>query len=88
MNSTATVNNSTGLLLARAQTQDVVERLPRPVQSFDHYLLLLLHVGTNDTARNNLDNTKSVYRASGVIVRYMGAQVVFSSILLVRGKGY
>lgn len=76
MNSTATVNNSTALLLAAAQTQDVVGRLPRPVQSFDHYLLLFLHVGTN--ARNNLDNTKSVYRALGVTVRYMGPRWCFA----------
>lgn len=44
----------------------------------------LFHVGTDDTARGNLDYIKSDYRALGVEVKGMGAHA-FSSILLVRG---
>lgn len=44
----------------------------------------LFHVGTDDTARGNLDYIKSDYSALGVEVKGMGAQV-FYSILLVRG---
>jgi len=38
-------------------------------------------------ARGNLESIKSDYRALGVTVRGMTAQVVFSSVLLERGKG-
>jgi len=44
-------------------------------------------MGTSDTARSSLRSIKKDYRALGVVVRDSGAQVVFSSILLVKGKG-
>jgi len=37
-----------------------------------------------DTARGNPDTTESDYRALGAVVKGMTAQVVFSSMLLVR----
>lgn len=53
----------TALLLAMGQDAGVVEGLPELIWSFDHYLLLLFHVGTNNTCRGNLDDIKSDYRA-------------------------
>ena len=64
---------------------DIVERLPRLVQPY--YLLLLFHIGPNDTARDDLESIKCDYVALGAIVKNLGAQVVFSLILLVKGKG-
>lgn len=49
--------------------------------------LLLFRVGTNDTARGDLGSMKRDYRALGEVVKGMGAQVVLSSILLVRWMG-
>ena len=40
-----------------------MEGLPKLVQPSDYYLLLLFLVGTNDTARGNLDSIKGDYRA-------------------------
>ena len=68
--------------------RDVTKRLPSLVQSTDYYPLLLFHVGTSDTARSSLRNIKKDYRALGAVVRDSGAQVVFSSVLLVKGKGF
>lgn len=41
--------------------QDVVERLPKFVQSSDYVLLLIFHVDTNDTGRGNLECSKHDY---------------------------
>ena len=53
----------------------------------DYYPLLLFHVGTSDTARSSLRSIKD-YRALAVVVRDSGVQVVFSSVLPVKGKGF
>ena len=66
--------------------QDVVVGRPKLIWLSDYCLLLLTHVGTNDTTRGNLDSTRSDYKALGVALKGMGAQVVFSSISLVRRK--
>lgn len=39
--------------LGGARIQDVVQRLPKPVQPSDFYALLLFHLRTKDTARGN-----------------------------------
>lgn len=44
-------------------------------------------VPMRSSTTGNLKSIRSDYRALGVIVRGMRAQVVFSSVLLVRGKG-
>jgi len=44
-------------------------------------------MGTNDTARSSLRSINKDYRALGATLRDSGAQVVFSSVLLVKGKG-
>ena len=74
--------------LPGARIRDVTERLPSLVQSTDYSPLLLFHVGTSDTARSSLRSTKEDYRALGAVVRDSGVQVVFSSILLFKGKGF
>lgn len=57
------------------------------VQLSDYCLLLLLHMGANDTARGNLGSIKQDYRVLGAVVKGMGAQVLLtSSVLLMRGK--
>ena len=71
-----------------ARIRDVTERLPSLVQSTDYYPLLLFHVGTSDTARSSLRTIKKDYRALGAAVRDSGVQVVFSSVLPVKGKGF
>ena len=73
--------------LPGAKVQDVAERVPQLVKSTDYYPLLLFHVGTNDTASRNLGRIKEDYKALGVQAKSIGAQVIFSSILPVRGKG-
>ena len=73
--------------LLGARIRVVVEGLPKLIRPSDYYPLLLFHVGTNDTATENLDSIKSDYRALGPVVKGMRAQVVFSSILPSRGKG-
>ena len=55
--------------------------LPSLVQSADYYLLLLFHMGS-------LRSIQKDHRALGAAVRDSGAQVVFSSILVVKGKGF
>lgn len=60
---------------------DVVEELLKLVWLSDYNLLLLLHVGANDTARGNLDSIGRDYRALGVVVTGIGAQVVVSVLL-------
>ena len=61
--------------------------MPQLVKSTDYYPLQLFHVGTSDTASRNPRRIKEDYKALGVQVKSIGAQVIFSSILPVRGKG-
>ena len=49
--------------------------------------MLLFHVGTSDTAVSNLKYIKSDYKELGAAVKNSEAQVVFSSIVHVRGVG-
>ncbi|XP_025065811.1 uncharacterized protein LOC112551083 [Alligator sinensis] len=71
--------------LPEAKIQDVIIRIPDLIQPLDYYPMVLIHVGTNDTARSNPDHVVGDYRALGARLREMGAQVVFLSILPVRG---
>lgn len=70
-----------------ARIQNVVEGFPKLGWPSDYYTLLLFHVGTNDTDRENLENIKSEYRTLGAVVKGVGPPMVFSSILPVRGEG-
>ncbi|KAJ7415109.1 hypothetical protein BTVI_39404 [Pitangus sulphuratus] len=69
--------------LLGAWIQDAVARESRLDRLY--YPLLLFHMGTNDTARGDLESIKRDYVALGAMVKGMEAQVVFSPILLVRG---
>ncbi|PKU28829.1 suppression of tumorigenicity 5 [Limosa lapponica baueri] len=71
--------------LLGTKVRDVADRVPQTVKNTDYYPLLLFHVGMNDTASQNLGRIKEDYKALGVQVKKIGAQV--SSILPVRGKG-
>ncbi|XP_065410850.1 uncharacterized protein LOC135973127 isoform X2 [Chrysemys picta bellii] len=73
--------------LPGARIHDVTERLPRLIKPSDRYPFLLLHVGTNDTAKNDLERITADYVALGRRIKEFEAQVVFSSILPVQGKG-
>lgn len=73
--------------LPRARIQDVVEELLKLVWPSDYYHLLLFHMGTNNTARGNLDYIKCDYRALGAVVKGMGTQVAFSSTQPVMEQG-
>jgi len=73
--------------LPGAKVRDVAKRVPQLVKSTDYYLLLLFHVGTNDTTSWNLGSIKEDFRALGVKAKSIGAQVIFSSILPVGGRG-
>ena len=64
--------------------REVVERLLKLVQTYGCYLLLFFHVGTNDTARGDLESIKTDYRALEEILRDTGAQVLFS---VLQGRG-
>ncbi|XP_073198747.1 uncharacterized protein [Lepidochelys kempii] len=72
--------------LPGAKIRDVTERLPRLIKPSDRYPFLLLHVGTNDTAKNDLERITADYMALGRRIKEFEAQVVFSSILPVEGK--
>lgn len=65
---------------------DLPERGPQLVKSRVYYPLLLFHVGTNDMACQKLGKIKEDYTALGMQVKNIAAQVIFSSILTVRGR--
>ena len=56
------------------------------IQPTNYYPMVLVHVGTNDVARSP-DRLMEDYHALGCILKEMGAQVVFSSMLPVSGRG-
>ncbi|CAM5095700.1 unnamed protein product [Natator depressus] len=60
---------------------DVTERLQRLIKPSDRYPFLLLHVGTNDTAKNDLEQITADYVALGRRIKEFEVQVVFLSIL-------
>lgn len=51
-----------------------MKRLLRLVWPSDYYALLLFHVGTNKTARGDLEQVKHECRALGVRVKAVGGQ--------------
>ncbi|PKU45290.1 hypothetical protein llap_4393 [Limosa lapponica baueri] len=52
----------------------------------DYYPVLLFCVGTSDITRSSLRGINKDYRILGVVVRDSRVQVVFSSVLLIKGK--
>lgn len=68
--------------------QDVTERLNRLIHPSDHYPVLLIHMGTNDTAGSHPEQVSSDYRALAVRRKELGRGAgTFSLILLVKGRG-
>jgi len=65
----------------------VTERVPQLMKSTDYYPMLLFHTGTNDTASRNVGRIKEDFKALGGKAQSFGAQVIFSSVLLVGGRG-
>jgi len=61
--------------------------VPQLVKSTDCYPLLLFHVGTNDIASQNQGRIKEDFKSLGGQAKSIGAQFIFSSILLAGGKG-
>ena len=74
--------------LMGAHIRDITERLPNLAQSTDYYPLLLFHMGTDDTARSSLRRIRIDYRALGEMAKDSVAQVVFLSVLMIKGKGF
>uniref|UniRef100_A0A8D0KK09 SGNH hydrolase-type esterase domain-containing protein n=1 Tax=Salvator merianae TaxID=96440 RepID=A0A8D0KK09_SALMN len=73
--------------LPGARIKDVTDSLSRLFSPTDYYPFLLIHVGTNDTARKDFATVCSDFEDLGKKVKELGAQVVFSSILPVDGHG-
>ena len=73
--------------LPGAKIQDAKGMLQSIIQPTDYYPMVLVHVGTNDAARRAPDRLMEDYHALGGVLREMGAQAVFSSILPVSGRG-
>lgn len=69
--------------LSGMKVSDLMERSLRLVRPNDYYLCLLIHMGTNNTARHGLDQIIKGYEDLGQKVKEFGAQVVFLWIPLV-----
>ncbi|KAF7237486.1 Mesothelin [Varanus komodoensis] len=65
----------------------VLDRVGRLVRSGGHQPLLVIHVGTNDVAKQCVGGITRDLEALGKKLRELKAQVAFSSILLVQGFG-
>lgn len=72
--------------LLGAKIWNIAKRVPQLVRSTGYYLLLLIHVGTNDTSGHNLGRIKEDYKSLEVQVKNIGTQVMFSFILPDGGK--
>jgi len=59
---------------------------PAWLQTLDYYPLLLLHMSCNEAAMCSPSIIKRVFRALGWLVREYGAQVIFSSLLMIAGS--
>lgn len=75
------------LLLARDLHQEYDREVARFVHPTEYYPWLLFHVGNNDRAMSNLKKIRRDYKELGAAVKDLRAQVVFSSIFLVKGEG-
>ncbi|XP_069588568.1 uncharacterized protein [Ranitomeya imitator] len=73
--------------LPGAMIKDVTDRIPKLFSSKDLHPFLLIHVGTNDTARKDLPTICKDFEELGKKVKELDAQVVFSSIFPVDGHG-
>ncbi|GAB0208393.1 hypothetical protein GRJ2_003305000 [Grus japonensis] len=72
--------------LPRARVKDITRKLPSLVQPSDYYPLLLLHVGGDEAVTHNAKAIKRDFRVLGQSLKGSGAQVIFSSLLPVKGS--
>ncbi|KAM7181823.1 uncharacterized protein RBU57_000475 [Macrochelys suwanniensis] len=73
--------------LPGAKIRDVDLRLKRILKGAGKNPLIILHVGTNDTARFSLERIKGDYARLGKTLKEIEAQVIFSGILPVPREG-
>ncbi|XP_059571010.1 uncharacterized protein LOC132244080 isoform X2 [Alligator mississippiensis] len=73
--------------LPGAKIRDVKEVIQARIKPTDYCPMVLVHVGTNDAARRTPDHLMADYHALGGVLKGFGAQVLFSSILPVNGRG-
>lgn len=59
----------------------------RTVQPSDYYSLMLAHTGTDDPSSRVSEHIKSDHMALRVRVKVRGAQMIFSSMLMLKWKG-
>lgn len=53
----------------------------------DHYTFVLVHVGTNYTAKKNSDQIRGDYKTFARRIKELGVHVAFSSVPTVESKG-
>ena len=73
--------------LSGAKIWHVELRLKRIIKGAGRNPLIVLHVGTNDTARFSLERIKGDYARLGKMLMEIEAQVIFSGILPVPREG-
>ncbi|XP_053863862.1 uncharacterized protein LOC128825399 [Malaclemys terrapin pileata] len=73
--------------LPGAKIHDVDLRLKRILKGAGKNPLIILHVGTNDTARFSLERIKGDYARLGKTLKEIEAQIIFSGILPVPREG-
>ncbi|CAM5135410.1 unnamed protein product [Eretmochelys imbricata] len=73
--------------LPGATIHDVMDRLSRLIKPLDRYPFLLLQVGTSGTVKNDLERITADYVTLERRIKAFEAQMVFSSILPMEGKG-
>ncbi|XP_065418071.1 uncharacterized protein LOC135974370 [Chrysemys picta bellii] len=73
--------------LPGAKIRDVDLRLKRILKGAGKNPLIILHVGTNDTARFSLERIKGDYARLGKTLKEIEAQIIFSGILPVPREG-
>jgi len=66
--------------LPGARVSDITRKLPKLVRSTDYFPLLIVQVGSDETAHRSLRTMKRDFRGLGHLVQGAGAQVVFCSI--------
>ncbi|GAB0204309.1 mitochondrial enolase superfamily member 1 [Grus japonensis] len=72
--------------LPGAHVKDIARKLPSLVQPSDYYPLLLLHVGGDEAETRTMKAIKRDFRLLGQSLKDLGAQVIFSSLLPVKGS--
>lgn len=78
---------SAAVLLAWGKDQGIMDKMIRCINPTDYYLLVIIHLGTNDVADNSVEWVKMDCEVLSRHLNNVGVQVVFSLIFLVREGG-